>query len=126
VTNFSKTSAQGWEAVSKVDQGPDTRPDVIPPTSGRPTRRKAEDITEARRLRDEILALVEKKPRTEADLIRLTGRSKGEVKAALRRLAVAGLVFSKDGKGWHAPALWHRWPTVVAELRANYFRSVFV
>ena len=119
MTNFSKTSAQGWEAAPKVDQGTDTRPDTIPPVSGRTSRRKAEDITEARRLRDEILALIEQEPRTEADLIRLTKASKGEVKSALRRLSVADLVFSKDGKGWHAPALWHHWPTVVAELRAK-------
>ena len=35
MTNFSKTSAQGWEAAPKVDQGTDTRPDTIPPVSGR-------------------------------------------------------------------------------------------
>ena len=99
-----------------MDQGP--RPDTIPPTSGR-TSRRPELISEARRLRDEILALVEKEPRTEADLIRLTGRSKGEVKAALRRLAVADLVFSKDGTGWRAVAMWHHWPTVVANLRRS-------
>lgn len=101
------------------EQGHDTRPDTIPPVSGRPSRRREEHVTEARRLRDEILELVEKEPRTEADLIRLTGRSKGEVKAALRRLAVADLVFSKEQKGWHEVALWHHWPTVIADLRAK-------
>ena len=100
-----------------MDQGP--RPDTIPPVSGRPSRRKPEQITEARRLRDEVLALIEQEPRTEADLIRLTGRSKGEVKAALRRLAVADLVFSKDGSGWRSVATWHHWPTVVANLRRS-------
>lgn len=103
-----------------MDQGTDTRPDTIPPVSGRTSRRKAEDITEARRLRDEILALVEKKPRTEADLIRLTGRSKGEVKAALRRLAVADLVFSREtGNAYRDAPLWHHWPTMIANLRAR-------
>lgn len=107
-----------------MDQGTDTRPDTIPPVSGRTSRRKAEDITEARRLRDEILALVEKKPRTEADLIRLTGRSKGEVKAALRRLAVADLVFSREtGNAYRDAPLWHHWPTMIANLRAREGRQ---
>ena len=107
-----------FEQMGGSEQGQGPRPDTIPPVSGRPSRRREAHITEARRLRDEVLELVEEEPRTEAHLIRLTGRSKGEVKAALRRLAVADLVFSKEGTGWKAVALWHHWPTVVANLKA--------
>lgn len=100
-----------------MDQGP--RPDTIPPTSGR-TSRRPEQITEARRLRDEVLALVEQQPRTETEIIEATGRSKGEVKAALRRLAVADLVFSREtGNAYRDAPLWHHWPTMIANLRAR-------
>lgn len=101
-----------------VGQGP--LPDAIPPASGSTSRRKPEDITAARKLRDDILALIEQQPRSEADLMRITGRSKGEVKAALRRLAVADLVFAREtGSGTRAPALWHHWPSMIAGLRAR-------
>ena len=119
MTDFSKTSA-AMGGTPEVDQGQDPRPDTNPPVSGRTSRRKPEHITEALRLRDEVLALVEKEPRTETQIVELTGRSKGEVKAALRRLAVADLVFSREtGNAYRDAPLWHHWPTMIAGLRAK-------
>ena len=98
-----------------MGQGP--RPDVTPPTSGRTSRVEQAAIT--RRLRDECLRLIEEKPRTETQLVELTGHTKGEVKSALRRLVNADLVFSREGASWREAPVWHHWPTVVAELRAK-------
>lgn len=104
----------------EVDQGQDTRPDTIPPVSGRTSRRKASQVTEARRLRDEVLALIEKEPRSVVDLVKLTGCSIGEVKSALNRLGRADLVFARETSSAYRDApLWHHWPTVIAALKAR-------
>lgn len=119
MTNFSETSTQGWEAVVEDGQtGTRERPDTSPPVSGRKSRRKPEDISKARQLRDDILKLVEQEPRTEVELVALTGGTKGEVKSALRRLAVADLVFSREGEGWRDVPVWHHWPTLIASIKA--------
>lgn len=83
------------------------------------SRRTPEQVNAARTLRDDVLRLIEIEPRSEDQLIRLTGQSKGAVKAALRRLAVANLVFSKDTGYRKERLLWCHWPTMIAALRAK-------
>ena len=86
MTNFSETSTQGWEAVVEDGQtGTRERPDTSPPVSGRKSRRKPEDISKARQLRDDILKLVEQaeaevKPAGGRVLLRYSGT---ELKARL-------------------------------------------
>lgn len=101
---------------SEMGQGP--RPDTIPPVSGRTSR--ADQAAATRRLRDEVLRLIAEQPRTETQLVEITGHTKGEVKSALRRLVNADLVFSREsGNAYRDVPLWHHWPTVIANLKAT-------
>lgn len=96
----------------------DVRPDASVAVSGRVSRRTPANVSDARKLRDEVLRLVEECPRSESELIALTGQSKGAVKAALRRLAIADLVFSKD-TAYRQESMWCYWPAMIADLRAK-------